>query len=167
MDSFTSLSSTVGSVVGSVGRRGNSVDDNKVSSASSVSDVGGGDSGDGGGRGGGSGSAGGSGMDVPSSEYTIPSWKDLQETYEKRWLVKKAKFHQELTNNFRALIQRFATGKQEIFVLCVPERMEHAYKEAFLELFESGYAPHIGDVERLAGKRVRRLFITLPTSSLD
>ena len=157
MDSFTSLSSTVGSVVGSVGRRGNSVDDNKVSSASSVSDVGGGDSGNG----------GGSGMDVPSSEYTIPSWKDLQETYEKRWLVKKAKFHQELTNNFRALIQRFATGKQEIFVLCVPERMEHAYKEAFLELFESGYAPHIGDVERLAGKRVRRLFITLPTSSLD
>ena len=100
-------------------------------------------------------------------EFTIPSWKDLQQTYEKRWLVKKAKFHEELTNNFRALVERFATGKQEIFTLCVPERMEHAYKEAFLELFESGYAPHIGDVERLAGKRVRRLFITLPTSSLD
>ena len=111
--------------------------------------------------GGGAGSGGGMG------EFTIPSWKDLQQTYEKRWLVKKAKFHEELTNNFRALVERFATGKQEIFTLCVPERMEHAYKEAFLELFESGYAPHIGDVERLAGKRVRRLFITLPTSSLD
>lgn len=159
MDSFTSLSSTVGSVVGSVGLKGNTANDNKVSTVSST----GGDGGGGGeGRGG-----GGSSFDVPSSEYTIPSWKDLQETYEKRWLVKKAKFHQELTNNFRALIQRFATGKQEIFVLCVSERMEHAYKEAFLELFESGYAPHIGDVERLAGKRVRRLFVTLPTSSLD
>ncbi len=158
MDSFTSLSSTVGSVVGSVGLRGNTANDNKVSTVSST----GGGGGAGGERGG-----GGSSFDVPSSEFTIPSWKDLQETYEKRWLVKKAKFHKELTNNFRALIQRFATGKQEIFVLCVPERMEHAYKEAFLELFESGYAPHIGDVERLAGKRVRRLFVTLPTSSLD
>ena len=101
------------------------------------------------------------------NDFNIPSWKDLQQTYESRWLKKKEKFQTDLKNNFRALVERFATGKQEIFALCVPERREHAYVEAFLELFESGYAPHIGDVERLAGKRVRRLFITLPHSTLD
>ena len=59
-------------------------------------------------------------------------------------------------------MERFASGKQEVFVLSTPERREKLYIGAFLELFESGYAPHIGDVERLAGKRVRRLHITLP-----
>ena len=39
---------------------------------------------------------------------------------------------------------------------------EKLYITAFLELFESGYAPHVGDVERIANKRVRKLFITLP-----
>ena len=92
----------------------------------------------------------------------IPSWGDLQNVYERRWLQEKNKFQTQLKTNFFALVERFASGKQEVFVLGVPERREKLYTGAFLELFESGYAPHIGDVERLAGKRVRRLSITLP-----
>ena len=38
------------------------------------------------------------------------------------------------------------------------------YIEAFLQLFESGYAPHVGDVERIANKRVRKLYITFPNN---
>ena len=37
----------------------------------------------------------------------------------------------------------------------------------FLEIFESGYAPHVGDAERLAGKKVRRLYVTLPHNYHD
>lgn len=102
--------------------------------------------------------------DDDNYEVVIPTWKELQSIYEKRWLVKKAKFHKELRMNFRSLVERYATGKQEIFVLSVPDRREHLYREAFLELFESGYAPYVGEAEQLAGKRVRRLFITLPHS---
>ena len=38
---------------------------------------------------------------------------------------------------------------------------------AFLEMFESGYAPHVGEVERLAGKKVRKLYVTLPHNYHD
>ena len=58
------------------------------------------------------------------------------------------------------LVERYASGKQELFQLCAPERRERLFIEAFLELFESGYAPHVGDVERIANKRVRKLYIT-------
>ena len=44
------------------------------------------------------------------------------------------------------------------------ERKEKLYIAAFLELFQSQYAPHVGDVERLAGKKTRRLFVTLPNN---
>jgi hypothetical protein len=44
---------------------------------------------------------------------------------------------------------------------------EKQYIRAFLELFESGYAPHVGDVERLAGKRARKLSVTLPNNYAD
>ena len=60
------------------------------------------------------------------------------------------------------MTERFASGKQELFMLTVPERKEKLYVNAFLELFQSQYAPHVGDVERLAGKRTRRLYVTLP-----
>lgn len=94
--------------------------------------------------------------------HTIPSYKELSNTYQQRWLEKKNKFQTELKHNFFALTERYATGKQEIYCLSVPDRREHLYKQAFLELFESEYAPHIGDAERLAGKKVKRLYITLP-----
>ena len=101
--------------------------------------------------------------DVSSySEKVIPNWKDLQAIYEGQWQKEKEKFQTHLKANFAALIERFASGKQELFQLVAPERREKLYIEAFLELFESGYAPHVGDVERIANKRVRKLYITLP-----
>lgn len=96
------------------------------------------------------------------SDKVIPSWNDLQSIYESRWRKEKERFQAHLKANFTALIERYASGKQELFQLCVPERREKLYITAFLELFESGYAPHVGDVERIANKRVRKLFITLP-----
>tara|TARA_Y100000389_G_scaffold180059_1_gene194621 strand:- start:3 stop:569 length:567 start_codon:yes stop_codon:yes gene_type:complete len=103
--------------------------------------------------------------DVESySEKAIPSWKNLQSLYEGQWNKEKEKFQTHLKGNFAGLVERFASGKQELFQLCAPERREKLYVDAFLELFESGYAPHVGDVERIANKRVRKLFITLPNN---
>ena len=103
--------------------------------------------------------------DVSSySEKVIPNWKDLQAIYEGQWQKEKEKFQTHLKANFAALVERFASGKQELFQLVAPERRERLYIEAFLELFESGYAPHVGDVERIANKRVRKLYITLPNN---
>ena len=93
-------------------------------------------------------------------DRSIPTWSDLQNMYESRWLKEKEKFQTSLKGNFFALVERFASGKQELYQLSVPERREKLYIQAFLELFESGYAPHVGDVERLAGKRVIKLYLT-------
>ena len=82
-------------------------------------------------------------------------------------MKEKEKFQTDLKNNFFALIERFASGKQEIYLLSVPDRSVKLYEGAFLELFESGYAPHIGDSERLSGRKVKRLFITLPHNFCD
>lgn len=95
-------------------------------------------------------------------DKTIPGWGDLQSLYEQRWNKEKQKFQSTLKANFFALVERFASGKQELYVLTAPERREKLYTAAFLELFESGYAPHIGDVERIASKRARKLYVTLP-----
>ena len=98
------------------------------------------------------------------SDKAIPNWKELQSIYEGQWNKEKDKFQTHLKANFAALVERFASGKQELFQLVAPERREKLYVEAFLELFESGYAPHVGDVERIANKRVRKLYITLPNN---
>ena len=66
----------------------------------------------------------------------IPSWDSVNQLYERRWLKEKEKFQTQLRHNFKGLVERFACGKQEIFVLCVPDRRENQYKRAFLELFE-------------------------------
>jgi len=97
-----------------------------------------------------------------NEDLAIPDWNSVVQKYESRWLTEKEKFQNQLRHNFKALVERWASGKQEIYVLAVADRLEQQYKAAFLELFESGYAPHVGDVERLAGKKVRRLYITLP-----
>jgi hypothetical protein len=96
------------------------------------------------------------------SDNAIPSWDNLNNIYESRWLKEKEKFQTTLKANFFSLVERFASGKQELYQLCVPERLEKMYVKAFLELFESGYAPHVGDAERLAGKKVRKLYLTMP-----
>ena len=98
---------------------------------------------------------------------TIPSWNDLSEHYESRWNKDKEKFQNELKANFFSLVERFASGKQELFMLSVSGQREKLYIRAFLELFESGYAPHVGDAERVAGRRVKRLFVTLPHNYHD
>ena len=95
---------------------------------------------------------------------TIPSWDDVSNIYKQRWAKEKEKFQTQLKCNFFSLVERVATGKQEIFMLTVPERKEKLYISAFLELFQSQYAPHVGDVERLAGKKTHRLFVTLPNN---
>ena len=98
------------------------------------------------------------------SKMNIPSFDELKDTYGKRWSQEKEKFQTQLKCNFFALTERFAAGKQEIFMLSVSERKEKLYINAFLELFQSQYAPHVGDVERLAGKRTQRLYVTLPNN---
>ena len=105
--------------------------------------------------------------DLNNEDYSIPSWDNLCEHYESRWRKEKAIFQLELKKNFKNLIERFACGKQEIYALTVTERLEKKYTNAFLEIFESGYAPHVGDVERLSGKRVVKLFVTLPNNYAD
>lgn len=102
-----------------------------------------------------------------NEEQVIPSWDNLSSMYESRWHKEKEKFQNELKKNFFALVERFASGKQELFMLSVPDRREKLYIRAFLEIFESGYAPHVGDAERLAGKKIRRLYITLPHNYHD
>jgi len=97
----------------------------------------------------------------------IPSWNDLSTIYESRWNKDKEKFQKELRANFFNLVERFASGKQELFMLSVSGQREKLYIRAFLELFESGYAPHVGDAERVAGRRVKRLFVTLPHNYHD
>ena len=95
-------------------------------------------------------------------DKSIPSWGELQDIYESRWQKEKAKFQVTLKSNFFVLVERFASGKKELYTLTAPERLEKLYTAAFLELFESGYAPHIGDVERVANKRIRKLYVTMP-----
>jgi len=98
------------------------------------------------------------------SDKVIPSWNDLNDIYSQKWKQEKEKFQSQLKSNFFGAVERFASGKQEIFVLTVSERREKRYINAFLEIFESGYAPHVGDVERVANKRCRKLYVTLPSS---
>ena len=98
------------------------------------------------------------------SQMAIPSFDDLKEQYGKKWSQEKIKFQTQLKCNFFALTERYASGKQELFMLSVPERKEKHYIAAFLDLFQSQYEPHVGDIERLAGKRTRRLYVTFPTN---
>ena len=104
---------------------------------------------------------------LSTEEKMIPNWNELSNIYENRWNKEKANFQTKLKQNFFALAERFASGKQEIFLLSVPDNREKLYTRAFLEMFESGYAPHIGDVERLAGRRIRRLHVTFPHNYHD
>lgn len=100
-------------------------------------------------------------------KLTIPSWNEINNHYEQRWLGEKETFQSTLKGNFFSLVERFASGKQEIFQLCAPDRREKLYIRAFLEMFESDYAPHVGEVERLAGKKIRKLYVTLPHNYHD
>ena len=95
---------------------------------------------------------------------SIPSFGHLKEIYNKKWSKEKEAFQTQLKANFFNLVERQAEGKQELFMLSVPERKEKLYIDAFLDIFPSQYTPHIGDVERLANKRTRKLYVTFPQS---
>jgi len=60
-------------------------------------------------------------------DKAIPSWGNLQDHYESRWQKEKEKFQATLKANFFALVERFASGKQELYVLSAPERREKLY----------------------------------------
>ena len=102
-----------------------------------------------------------------NNNQIIPTWNDLSNIYESRWNKDKEKFQKELRANFFSLVERFASGKQELYMLSVSGQREKLYIRAFLELFESGYAPHVGDAERVAGRKIKRLFVTLPHNYHD
>ena len=102
--------------------------------------------------------------DSSYGEQLIPSFSDLKETYGKKWAKEKTEFQTQLKCNFFQKVETFASGQQELFMLCTPEYKEKLFIQAFLDLFPSQYRPHIGDIERLANKRTRRLYVTLPNS---
>ena len=57
-------------------------------------------------------------------DLVIPSWDNLVNHYESRWRKEKEKFQLTLKKNFKTLVERFACGKQELYSLCCPERLE-------------------------------------------
>ena len=61
----------------------------------------------------------------------IPSWESVSQMYESRWLKEKEKFQNQLRHNFKALVERFACGKQELYMLAVQDRLEKKYIRAF------------------------------------
>lgn len=55
----------------------------------------------------------------------------MYNVYARRWLQEKTKFQTQLKTNFFSLVERFASGKQEVYVLSSPERREKLYTAAF------------------------------------
>jgi len=94
----------------------------------------------------------------------IPSFGELKDEYNRKWAKDKVTFQTQLKANFFQLVERRAEGKQELFMLSVSERREKLYTDAFLDIFPSQYTPNIGEVERLANKRTRKLCVTFPDS---
>jgi hypothetical protein len=96
-------------------------------------------------------------------EYEIPSWTDLKNLYNSKWLKEKTKFVNTLKYNFQNLLVSNRSGKQEVHILTIKNNKTKLYEKAFRELFhDPNYGSSIGEIEKLAGKRVKRLFIVLP-----
>jgi len=97
-------------------------------------------------------------------EFNIPSWDELNKLYDAKWLEEKEKFHNQLKENFRAIIEQYKSGKQDIFELTDSIYAIH-YEKAFRELFsDTGYQATVGETERLGtgNKKCKKLYITLP-----
>tara|TARA_B110000495_G_C22446018_1_gene279254 strand:+ start:33 stop:425 length:393 start_codon:yes stop_codon:yes gene_type:complete len=96
-------------------------------------------------------------------EYEIPSWTDLKNLYNLKWLKERTKFVNKLKYNFQNLLVSNRSGKQEVHILTIKNNKTKLYEKAFRELFhDPNYGSSIGEIEKLAGKRVKRLFIVLP-----
>ena len=57
----------------------------------------------------------------------IPSWDNISKHYEQRFGRKKS--FKIIKGNFFSLVERFASGKQEIYQLCAPDRREKSIFE--------------------------------------
>ena len=96
-------------------------------------------------------------------EYEIPSWTDLKNLYNSKWLKERTKFVNTLKYNFQNLLVSNRSGKQEVHILTIKNNKTKLYEKAFRELFhDPNYGASIGEIEKLAGKRVKRLYIVLP-----
>ena len=99
-----------------------------------------------------------------NNAYSIPTWEDLRRVYDAKWLEEKEKFHNQLKENFRALVSQYKSGQQEIFELSEGTYTKH-YEQAFRELFaDTGYQATVGATEKLGtgNKRCKKLYVTLP-----
>ena len=102
--------------------------------------------------------------DENAKTYKIPIWSDLQRQYDAKWLEEKEKFHNQLKDNFQAVVSQYRSGKQEIFELSDHTYTKH-YEKAFRELFaDTGYQATVGEVERIGtgNKKCKKLYVTLP-----
>lgn len=96
-------------------------------------------------------------------DYGIPTWAELKQVYNTKWLKEKTKFVNKLKYNFQNLLVSNRSGKQEVHTLTIRNNKTKLYEKAFRELFhDPNYGASVGEIETLAGKRVKRLFIVLP-----
>ena len=96
-------------------------------------------------------------------DYEVPSWAELKSLYNSKWLKEKLKFVNKLKYNFQNLLISNRSGKQEVYTLTIRNNKTKLYEKAFRELFhDPNYGASVGEIETLAGKRVKRMFIVLP-----
>ena len=96
-------------------------------------------------------------------DYEVPSWTELKSLYNSKWLKEKLKFVNKLKYNFQNLLISNRSGKQEVYTLTIRNNKTKLYEKAFRELFhDPNYGASVGEIETLAGKRVKRMFIVLP-----
>jgi hypothetical protein len=103
-------------------------------------------------------------LENDGNTYSIPMWDELRRVYDAKWEEEKEKFHNQLKENFRALVGQYKSGKQEIYELSETTYAKH-YEKAFRELFsDTGYQATVGEVERLGtgNKKSKKLYVTLP-----
>ena len=68
-------------------------------------------------------------------EYEIPSWTDLKNLYNLKWLKERTKFVNKLKYNFQNLLVSNRSGKQEVHILTIKNNKTKLYEKAFRELF--------------------------------
>ena len=99
-----------------------------------------------------------------AQSFTIPRWSDLQTIYDTKWMEEKEKFHNQLKENFQALVAQYKSGRQEIYELSDNTYSKH-YEQAFRELFaDTGYQATVGEIERVGtgNKKLKKLYINFP-----
>ena len=65
--------------------------------------------------------------------YSIPTWDDLRNIYDAKWMEEKEKFHNQLKDNFRGLVSQYKSGQKK-FLSCRWEPIRsitNSHKNAF------------------------------------